>query len=277
MASSIEICRFHHLAPFASDRVGILRVDRLRSAALPPFASDSDDQSADLTWLLHCSTRTFILRLFFIGFGCIHRASDSDSSTVLAQVGLCIIGLASQSHIRVLHRGIGYDLSLLPDTLVIIGTRLATPGHSPKTSIQRQKCLSHPCDHNQRCRFDPRTQNYHRDARLDGSRAQWHAKDGEQTAAERASRAISPAQGTTKVRSPFYCQERLTFAAKLTAVISNIVTLSLGALGRHSDETRTSFLHTYQPSARNILQPLPTDSVRHIMLISSIFCQAASY
>jgi len=77
--------------------------------------------------------------------------------------------------IHVLHRGIGYDLSLLPDdTLAILGTRLETltaiPAARQKFLYKGKKSLSHPCDHNQRCGFDPWTQSYH--AWLDGSRAQ---------------------------------------------------------------------------------------------------------
>lgn len=204
-------------------------------------------------------------------------ASDSDSSTVLAQVGLCIIGLASQSHIHVLHRGIGYDLSLLPDTRVILGTRLETPGYSPMTSIPGKNASHTPAT---TIKDAGLTHGLKITIMMLGSMDQELSgmleMKNEQRRREQAVQD-RPSRVTTKVRSPFYCQERLMFAAKLTAVISNSMTRSSGALGRHSDETRTSFLHTYQPSARNLLHPLPTDSVGHIMLISLIFCPTVTY
>jgi hypothetical protein len=138
-----------------------------------PFASESDPNAN-------------------VNSGCNQSARDSDSYVYplsgfgfilprglisASALGLCSLRSdISVSHFTMsFHRGIGYDPSILQDdALAILGTRLENshshPRCSPETSIQRQKCLSHPRDHNQRCGFGPRTQSYR--ARLDGSRAQ---------------------------------------------------------------------------------------------------------
>jgi hypothetical protein len=134
--------------------------------------------------------------------------------------------------IHILHRGIGYNLSLLPDdTLAILGTRLEAltaipvvrqkllykgkkPSHTPATTI-KDAGLTPGLKVTMLGSMDQELSSM--------MKIENEQRRREQIMQDRASK------GTIKVRPPFYCKELLTSQ------------LPLGALGRHGDETQ--FIH----------------------------------
>jgi hypothetical protein len=136
--------------------------------------------------------------------------------------------------IHVLHRGIGYDLSLLPDdTLAILGTRLETLTAIPAT---RQKLLykGKKASHTAATTIKDAGLTHGLKVTMLGSMDQelssmLKMENGqrrrEQIMQDRASK------GTVKVRSPFYCNYSCLPPSSQP---------SLGALGRHGE---TQFIH----------------------------------
>jgi hypothetical protein len=124
--------------------------------------------------------------------------------------------------IHVLHRGIGYDISLLPDdTLAILGTRLESLTTIPAA---RQKLLykGKKASHTPATTIKDAGLTHGLKVTMLGSMDQELSSMLKMENEQRRKEPIMQdraSKGTIKVRSQFYCQELLMFAAKLTAVL----------------------------------------------------------